>query len=416
MSLIPATDLAASYQPQTQTLRLYARGEVSYLTLGIHFKRDRHWYGGFRAQLRGWIGGIGPARITVQKPYDYKQDFIVPDLPIVVPSNEVIIVTSNHPNGQAVPIHWLGYGEDEPNDPFAFKASKSLDQPSTSASPKVLSADTVLIDTLVGGTFTIKEALPPTSTGIIDIDYNPYLLKIDGSGVSQGNITWTFTAIEGGVSTIIVDLIPSLPSPGEVGLALVRTIYKVVALYPVDTGPGPVVTASDDGETLTFLGRVNEAVNIVQKKWKEAELLNVLATRPWIVFPPSQDPVDLSALYVTFRVEKGTVVIRSKGIDGWHKPELLGGVPPLGIEQYNIKGLKDIVPAYHALRKAGVRDLIQNVNLNKPLLEGPSVPERQPWYNFRLENGETTKVGAEDLKVELPVNINTNKKAATNGA
>ena len=172
MSLIPANFLGATYNPFTSVLTLCAEGEVDYSVVGIHFKRDPRWVGGLRFFLQGYpLGEIGPA---VVKPYTKCQRFIIPYLKRIDPSGEIIIVTLNHPDGKAVKVRWLGCGDSESADLGSLPTSQLSAAPATSEAAQTPISDVIVIDTVVGKMFTIKEILPRSPSGTLDVDFSPY--------------------------------------------------------------------------------------------------------------------------------------------------------------------------------------------------------------------------------------------------
>ena len=361
---------------------------------GLRFLLQSYWEG---------KGEVGPA---VMKPYEYSQGFVIPFLRTIVPSGEIVIVTFNHPNGLVVPIRWLGYGESEPADPFSGPTSKLTEAPSTSQALEISCSDAIVIDTFLGGTFTIRETLPHSPSGIVDIDFDPYRLKLVNSSIKQGSIIWECTAIEEGSTQVIVDLIPSLPKPGELGLALVRTVY-IINVYPPMTElclqlkpgtlPGLTSTSAVIGRPPKFLDRVQQAVDIVRKTHPEAELVYVLATR-LKVLPMSADPAKLSTLFCMLAIKDGTATVESKGLSEWEDPTFTNDLPPVGEKDFGLVGLHDIVIATIAMREAGIDVDIKEARLSQPFYQ-VGIPEQQPFYAFKLVDNAIVKVGAKDLHV-----------------
>ena len=128
LRLIPADHLLAKYDYSTQKLTLSAKGKVQDSTTGITFDRLA-WAGGLKFQLEGWTGPL----MDSQSPYYHKQEFSIRLPSIVTPSNDVIIVDANHPNGLVVSILGLPVGD------------KTTSAQATTKQPQASSADGKLV-------------------------------------------------------------------------------------------------------------------------------------------------------------------------------------------------------------------------------------------------------------------------------
>lgn len=101
LQLIPADELAAVYNPMTQALCLYAKGDAQKFTSGIEFYRDKDFVGGLKFNLMGWVGPLAPGT----EPYEYRQCFANGK-----PPAQIIVQDSS--GSHAVDVHWLGAGEE----------------------------------------------------------------------------------------------------------------------------------------------------------------------------------------------------------------------------------------------------------------------------------------------------------------
>jgi hypothetical protein len=101
LGLVPASQLAATYDPNVRALSLFAKGTTKKYTASIHFQRDPHWVGGLKFDLEGWIGPLGEG----PKPYEREGNFAFGLPSKDYPSADVIIATANNPEGKVVPIH-----------------------------------------------------------------------------------------------------------------------------------------------------------------------------------------------------------------------------------------------------------------------------------------------------------------------
>lgn len=94
--LIPATQLIATYDSETRTLRLSAKGNAQNYTSGIHFVAGTSPDGHDRFKLMDWVGPIGKGTT----PYEHLQRFEHMEYP----GSFVVVVDANHPGGVHVPV------------------------------------------------------------------------------------------------------------------------------------------------------------------------------------------------------------------------------------------------------------------------------------------------------------------------
>ena len=402
-SLIPALDLGAFYQPSTSQLTLSAQGEVPYVVLGQIFKRDKRFVGGLKFSLHAWqYGGFGHGP---NKPYSYSQTFTIPNLDIVVPSGKIIIVTANHPKGIAVTVRWGGFGEDLPKDLFDGAETSAIESVSEHDLPETPIAEAIRLDVLVGIPFTIKALLPGDPSGSVDIDFNPYTFSLKNAAVKSGDINWEIVASVAGPSIISVDTIPFIAKPPAVGLPyIIPTVYDIRAHYPLD-GPSilPIDTVSiastKKPAAVTFLQRVNEALELVRSEVLDAETLEVRASpRGPFTFPGLPDPIALSALVATFKTSKGEAITRLSPFNEWSPPVFVQDIR-VGVTPFKLEGLLDIVAAGAKLRQAGVHEGFVRAELSEVLYEVQAPEAKQPDYVFTLDEGSQWRVGAKDGKV-----------------
>lgn len=102
LTLIPADDLGAFFDPPRRKLTLSASGKVGESTFDIHFIRIA-WEGGLAFELVGFVGPLAHTGKEKTTPYTVEQSFsIYPHVP------KVIIRDANHKGGTEVEIHWGG--------------------------------------------------------------------------------------------------------------------------------------------------------------------------------------------------------------------------------------------------------------------------------------------------------------------
>jgi hypothetical protein len=101
LGLVPADQVTALYLVETHTLRLQAAGTVPVVTNGILFNRQV-WMGGPKFALEGWTG---PLTGETER-YNVEFEFTIQLPDPALPSDSLIVVTANHPEGLEVPIQF----------------------------------------------------------------------------------------------------------------------------------------------------------------------------------------------------------------------------------------------------------------------------------------------------------------------
>jgi len=193
------------------------------------------------------------------------------------------------------------------------------------------------------------------------------------AGIDDGNIVWTFNSLQTGNTQAVVTI------RGGVSTFIIRKTYNI-RIFALDATP------NRGDEILSYLGRVNLAVRIVQKEYPDAMLYVVEATLPRGDPDPTPNPLCLSQLRAVFRAKDGTVIIRSTGWDEWGKPQYIPH--PWGdcvVIPWPIK--MDITDAAKILRKAGFTDDFWICTL-RHLLGPPGKPYDEPYYIFLMAKSE----------------------------
>ena len=392
LGLAPADNLAATYNPAEQILKLFARGEAPNFTYGFEFKRLT-WLGGLKFELLAWSG---PHASGARK-FDHSQSFNIANLKVVDPDGSVTIVTSNHQNGQDVPVQWLSF---EPVNttlnPFRDSFPKSRNQSAMVGQPQTFDAEVVTINALFKEKFTIQESTHTSPSGSVQVQYSPFALTLQSAAIEFKNLVWTFNSLETGRTQIVVNI-----SPGFGGTSI-RKVYDInVIVLENSLIAGDALSGTAKGPLraiLDFTGRVKIALAIVQRTAPEAQLLVVEATLPRGVVYPVKDPLRLSQLECVFRTNSGTAIIRSTGWGEYGLPVFLPYVR-LGVSVINLEGIKvDILPAVDAIRAAGFDLAFWSVTLNHPLVT-PGQLQNEPYYSFHMVDGSYIFVGAKDGEV-----------------
>jgi len=370
--LVPADELAASYNASLQVLTLYASGDAQRYTYGINFTRDLSALGNLRFELYGWTGPLGEGF----EQYSCETPFTIQLPSPVTPCGEVIIVTHNYPDGKLIPIDGLQTRDK------SLSVSKS---PSSSQPVKGLESGTQ-INALFREPFELKQAAEVPKFGSIDITFDPTFLTMTNAGIDDGNIVWTFNSLQTGNTQAVVTI------HGGIATFIIRKTYDI-RIFVLDAIPNPC------DKILSYLGRVNIAVRIVQEKYPGAVLYEVDATLPRGDPSPTPNPLGLSQLRAVFRAPKnGTVIIRSTGWGEWAQPQFIPYpwlecvVIPWPIEM-------DITDAAKILRKAGFTDDFWNCTLRHPLGPGGK-PYDEPYYIFLMaKSRQYVFVGVNDGEI-----------------
>ncbi len=193
--IIPASKLAATYNVKSQTLTLYAEGEVKEFTYGFSFRRVPI-FGGLKFVLGAWTGPLGPK----SQPYKFDESFKIHLPSPVYPSGNVIIVTANHPNGQVVPIHYLGLLQET----AGLTAAPASEAGGSANGLAKLTPGTKHINVLFKEPFTITASARVPEFGSVDVNFDTKMLTLVDATIQNTNIVWTFNSIEMGDTQILV--------------------------------------------------------------------------------------------------------------------------------------------------------------------------------------------------------------------
>jgi hypothetical protein len=399
---VTANELAATYEPLNQVLTVYAKGQNQNSTFGYQFQRLT-WVGGLRFELLAWSGPVYPG----STPFEYSQKFNIPNLRSIDPSGNVIIVTSNFPNGKVVPVRWLGIqapGSYEEEQPQLEQITSLKDDKTELPEPVVTSPQT--ITALFKTPFELSRSDRVPEQGTIDIDFDQNYLQLQNAGIKNNNIVWTFNSVQTGRTQITVT------SHGGIAQYVTQTIYDV-RIIVLENSLTTYNSQSDSvldpaNAILSFLGRLNIAQRIVQARVPDAKLLSVNADLPRGIVYPVRDPLLLSQLEVVFGTQDKTIIIRSTGW-GEFGPLDVRHYGTIGVRNIDISKIKvDIVEAVQLLRRKGIELSFWSAFLSWPLIAPPEVPLQsselkieQPHYGFRLINTDMAFVGAVDGSVNI---------------
>ena len=396
LGLIPADKLAATYDPQAQTLILFAEGNARKYTSNISFVQDIQWVGGLKFDLEGWTGPIGSGL----QQYNYEQKFPVVLPNAVISGKEIIITTANFPEGKVVTVNWLGFGNDEKSSHLLNAGELSSPENQTPQPPLSMRLPTSEV-VVYGESFEIKAGAEAKKGGSVTVKYNSHDLIMTDAKNEDGQIIWTFVSITTGWTQVIMTTI--LPPPA---IGTFKQTYNIEVIgREVSEMPKSITDGKEPGqpaEILSFIGRVFIAERIVKQTWPEAELWEVQCHLPRGVYAPTSNPLDLSQLKAVWNVSKGTVMIDSLGWGTWNRPVFYPySYGECKIIPFPIK--MDIVDAFHILQKAGYKQPFGACTLRHPLGPPDQPWDSQPYYIFELGNfGPMIYVGVDDGSVWPP--------------
>ena len=362
-NLISASKLSAVYDSMNKQLILSAQGKVREFTSGISFQQDKNFVGGLKFDLGGWTGPI-TGKTT---PYHHVQKFSISLPSPVVNSDYVTICDAEHPQGQQVKIQYILAGEKLGVSPKMLAAAPT----STVGNHKNITA-------LYKTPFEIRQSVPTTTGGSVNIKYDKSALEIINASYDNGDIVYTFNSLQTGNTQVVLTI------GGGIATYVMQVVYdvRVIVLNEAMTTPQA---------TLSFLGMVNIAVRKVTEKYPDAKLYEVDAVS---TNGPTTNPSGINKMKVVFQAGNGTAIIES---------ERWGEFGP--VKYINQPWLEDVVipwpiemtldKADAILRKAGYKGTYTTVTLRWPLYPGVN----EPSYIFGMTDGRHIFVGVYSGKV-----------------
>ncbi|HEY3365329.1 MAG TPA: hypothetical protein VGK74_09790 [Symbiobacteriaceae bacterium] len=197
LGIVPATRLAAAYDPATEELTLYAEGKVIAYTSGIHFVQDQEATDGYRFTLYGWSGPI-------LSPRQFREYQCADQFKLALPAGtaSVTVVDAHSPEGAAVTVRYLGLNEAGPIPPDVPVATES----DVRAKAEALNPKRA-IQVAVGGTFTIGQPDAINVGGSIQVQTDASRVALVDAGIvwdGQPQIAWTFKALQPGQTEVKV--------------------------------------------------------------------------------------------------------------------------------------------------------------------------------------------------------------------
>lgn len=380
--LIPAKTLRAVYDGMSQHLTLFAEGD----TMGPY----SHYQfvpipiiGGLRYELRAWkLPGI-PEEI----PYNFDKAFKIIDITVRAPSGYINVVCLN--GTFRVKIEGIYLPTDQ-NPSSGIETAVHAEHNEDLGVTEYKEEQKII--TKVGEKFNVSLPLPDTKRGTLSEFHSPTALSIDTVNVRDGNLYITYKALETGGTEIITFGGQSAPTPYVWRQAYTVDVVlcdNAAAILQVDKANS---VASKSNETLSFLGMLFEAVNIVRKYAPDAQLVSVHATPPGALQLPVFDPRLLTQLTCTLTTEDKTWTIKSAGWGSWLPPFSVDG-HLLGVKPIDVENVKvGIVDAVKNMRKDGYKGAFNYCDVSFPRLDELQYPD-EPIYSFNMVNGSVVMVG-----------------------
>ena len=215
LGTIPADKLAALYDTTKRQLILYAEGKVQGATYGFNFRQDV-WMGGLKFTLQAWTGPL----TSKEQPYTHQQAFNISLPSRVFPSGNVIIVTSNHPEGLAVPIRYTGLPPHTADLKTATASEIKAAKPNADAVAEDTPGHTNL-NVLYKTQFNITASATVPKFGSVKISYDAKYVQLQGSAIQDNQIVWTFFAAEMGDTQVVVT------TSGGIATYVIEQVYDV---------------------------------------------------------------------------------------------------------------------------------------------------------------------------------------------
>ncbi|KAI9856324.1 MAG: hypothetical protein M1813_009160 [Trichoglossum hirsutum] len=376
---IPADKLAALYDTKNRALILTASGNKRDITSSIFFKR-LPLPGGLKFELEGWVGPI----TGETSPYTHQQAFPMQLPNRVFPSGYVIIIDANNPEGVQVPIRYTGLlGADAKDAAPQSQGTAQTPAPTTASADNSDNIQTIVpgevnINVLYKESFDIKEAAAVPSHGRVTVTFDPKFLELQDASIQDKDIVWTFNSLQTGRTQVIVNI------EGGIAQFHITKVYDIFVFLPLLHPP-------HTEEVLTFIGRVNVAINIIKQKYPEAAFFSVDGTSS--NGKPVNDPSGITHLKVACRVDKGAAIIESTGWNEWGSVKFLPIMVTENLIPWPVK--MDAIKANSLMRQAGVEGPYTAMDLNWPIYPG----DTEPYYFFSMVDGTTVRVGVNSGKV-----------------
>jgi hypothetical protein len=206
LGLVPADQVTAIYLVETHTLRIQATGTVPVVTSGIQFDRQP-LLGGLKFALEGWTGPL----TGETESYKVELEFTIQLPNPALPSDYLIVVTANHPEGLEVPIRFTGFIPPKTTDappvvstnPDKLQAAEKRTTPAPPVSTTDVAEDEQ-INALYKTSFQIKENANVPSMGSVKVKFDDQFLALESAGIDGSNIVWTFTSLKMGTTQVVV--------------------------------------------------------------------------------------------------------------------------------------------------------------------------------------------------------------------
>lgn len=277
---LPANELAAVYEIDTQELILSAKGNSQPITSDVKFAR-MPWMGGLKFELQGRVLAVmGPP-----KPYEKVCRFKMPR-PTVA---DVIIVYAGDLHGKPVPIRFTGFIPPSNDTDSSKETTAEFPKP-----PQTLTDGNEHISVINGHSFKINCASEVPRFGSIEMDYDNKYLQLQTAGIQDKDIVWTFKGLQPTPDTQVIVLIS-----GGIAQYLIKKVYNVF----IGLASEGAVELSDSGYIPKFLKRASEGETQITSSYPDAKLHRVDTSAPHGL--GVSNPEELSNMTVTCKLKNG---------------------------------------------------------------------------------------------------------------
>jgi hypothetical protein len=202
LQLIPATELNATYDSETRTLLLRARGQAQNYTTGIQFVAAASPAAAATFRLMGWVGPIGPGTTA----YDHLQRFENAEFP----GAYVRVEDAGHPDGVPVRVEVI---------------------PGAAASAAAPAPANEVRRVAVGGTLELRAMVWEQRGATQSLEQNASFLGLESARIQNpsggAEIVWSLRGLKAGETQV------KLVSIGGITpIATTRTVQVIIGPIP----------------------------------------------------------------------------------------------------------------------------------------------------------------------------------------
>ncbi|KAJ9652578.1 hypothetical protein H2198_008190 [Neophaeococcomyces mojaviensis] len=394
--LVPGVkNLGAVYNPMTSTLTVLGDGSTNLVVHGFEFVRDEHFVGGLAFSAMCWVG---PA-LEKSKPFRWSNNFHIAYVHGVINLDALVIYTADNPNGEVVDVKWVGT---KPPKPESLTAQAPQTIPTAVDIPRP-----TILNVMVHDKFEITADSKPSR---VTVKFDPVCVVLEEANIVDGKLCWKFQAIRASSTSIYVTYGENTSMIGN------KRVWDINIGLRASNG-GPISEGKEDDQIVlpSFFQSLQNAVDIVQKQWSDAQLysvqcnepsgvISVQCNEPSGVICPAFNAYELNNLLTTFRAGDGghVTIATIDSWDSWGTPNYSSGsiIGNNHIKWPPAEGGWDVALEDAVLLlqdDTRTPKFFTGCSLNEP--QHPQEGPVQPIYTFDMFDGSTWIVGAIDKKV-----------------